>query len=273
MVKKLFKHEILSYMRQLLPAECVMLGIALLVRLVQFAETDKSWYEVVFTSFVVALVVAVLVCLINVVVTVIKRFYTNMFTHEGYLTLTLPVTPFQHITVKALIGALAVIETLFVCFIGLCVSTFGEVMVELFRAAGYYITSFIDMCAKLGYGAHIAPWIIEAVLLMLISLVSTILFYYLCISVGQLSHKNRVAASFGFFFLVYFGVQILFTIFMVILAITDFELFDDIAAFFEDHQVAGIHIILGGGAALYAAFGALFFFISHKIINTKLNIE
>ena len=97
MVKKLMKFELASYMRSLLPFQLILLGIALLHRFVQLFENDGDAYWTFFSSSTAIIIIACIVTLVATVALCIARFYKNMFTGEGYLSFTLPVTVHQHI--------------------------------------------------------------------------------------------------------------------------------------------------------------------------------
>jgi hypothetical protein len=134
MVKKLFKHEFLAYMRALLPMHLIMLGIAALTRFVYIFEEDSTMFNIIGTSSVIALVVSCLVCLVLSGVNIITRFYKNMFTHEGYLSFTLPVTVEQHIFVKLVTGVAIIFANILFIIVGVCIATAGELTVEIFKA-------------------------------------------------------------------------------------------------------------------------------------------
>lgn len=49
----------------------------------------------------------------------VRRFKKNMFSHEGYLTNTLPVTPSQHVIAKVIAGAVNYVLSFLVIYIGM----------------------------------------------------------------------------------------------------------------------------------------------------------
>ncbi|MBQ2580845.1 MAG: hypothetical protein II574_04360 [Ruminococcus sp.] len=51
----------------------------------------------------------------------VRRFKKNMFSHEGYLTNTLPVTPAQHVIAKVIAGAVNYVLSFVVIYVGLLV--------------------------------------------------------------------------------------------------------------------------------------------------------
>ena len=70
MVRKLMKYEFAFYFKRLLPLGLLVLGTALLNRILQFFEADNTPYRIIFGSSVVLLVIAILAFLLGILVTV-----------------------------------------------------------------------------------------------------------------------------------------------------------------------------------------------------------
>ena len=88
MVKKLFKHEFLSYARAMGIVYGILLTIAAATRIISFFESDTDAYAIIrffsdATYFVSAAAAIGFAFVMGIV-----RFYKNMFTAEGYLTHT-----------------------------------------------------------------------------------------------------------------------------------------------------------------------------------------
>jgi len=269
MVKKLFKHEFLAYMRVILPMHLILLVGALANRIVQLFETDNSLYKIVFGSSAFIFGAGIMVCLVLTSLFGIKRFYSHLFTHEGYLTLTLPVTPTQHIFVKLIVATTSLLFSIVMIFASLCVITFGDVCSEIFKAIGFIYNLFYDIA-----GADLVFYIIELIVLFIVSIMTAYLLYYACISIGQRAKKNRVLAAIGVYFIYYAITQILSTILMVLLPIFAENLpLDKIAEFAAEHPGTIIHIVLCGSIVLTAIMGFIYFIISKHTISKKLNLE
>ena len=210
MVKKLFKYEFAAFSRVLIPVYVAMGGIAVLSRILQIFSNETSASSMLLGSSIFMYVIAVITAFGFVNVFAVVRFYKNMFTGEGYLTLTLPVTAAEHIWTKLL----------------------SAMLFNLF----------------------------EIVLNIVLSTASTILLFYTCLSIGQLSKKNRILSAVGVYFAYIFGIQILGSVVMAMFLETDFMV--DFIEFIFDKQY-----ILQGGLAI------AFFFITRHILTNKLNLE
>ena len=269
MVKKLFKHEIKAYLRTIIPMHLILIAVALLSRIIQIFDDNSDTFNTVFGSSVIVFVIGAIVCLVLTFIFGIKRFYSNMFTYEGYLTLTLPVTSTAHIFVKAVIATLSAITSFIMIAISVCVITFGDVCVELFNAAGWILKMFYK---ELGFNSVF--YIIECVVLYILSIMMGYLLLYACIAIGQRAKKNRVAAAVGVYFAYYFIVQILGTCLIVI--INNYYMYlpiENIIKFIENNPEATVHIFLCAAILWQAILGTIYFIVTRYTINKKLNLE
>lgn len=273
MVKKLFKYEFAAYLKTLIPFNIVLLSVALFTRLVQFFETDiaelKFIYEIMLSLSVMTYVATIIACFAAVFVMAVIRFYRNLYTAEGYLSFTLPVTASQHIFVKLTTAVALMGLTLVTTVVSLAIATAGELGVEILKAAGYLAQKFVE-----AVGANGCFYVVEIIVLLVVSLCVSLLFYYTCISLGQLFKKNRVLGAVGVYFIFYFASQILSAIFMVIwnIAIMTID-YQKLMEFAEDNVSWLLHLLFIGSAVLYAAVGTAYFFVNKFIMSKKLNLE
>ncbi len=269
MVKKLFKHEFSAYLLTLFPLYAVLLGVALVGRVVQFFESDSTSYGLISGASFFIYGVAVLAAWMLTAFFGIVRFYKNMFTGEGYLTLTLPVTPAQHLWVKTLTAVAFEVISFVVILLSAVILVQTDVLIEVLKAARYLL---IQIPAPLNQ--HLVWYVLEFSVAMVISMCAGMLSFYACISIGQLFRKNRVVASIGIYFAYYTIVQILSTIISVVAMIVGPLLpLDQWMQTIAAHPYASVHIFLCALTPLSLISVAIFFAVSHYIIRKKLNLE
>ncbi len=270
MVGKLFKHEIKYYLRSLLFVEIILLAVALMNRFIQIFEFDSVVYDIVFGSSVIMLVITMMAAIFLTVAMGVIRFYKNLFTHEGYLSFTLPVSPLQHLFVKITTFLLFAVVTVVSIIVAFSIATFGDVFVELIKA-GAYLFNFVG--EKIGF-ISLCMYVVEFALLLLVSAAFQMLTYYLCMSVGQLTGKNRIWLSIGVYFAIYVITQVFETILIVIYSILESaNALDGIIELISDHLEFFAHAGLWFGIVFYLVLSGIYFFISHRIISRKLNLE
>ena len=269
MVKKLFKHEMYAYLRTILPMHMILIGIGLLGRFVQLFENDSTAYDIVFWSSVVAFCIGVVVCVLLTFIFGIRRFYTNLFTSEGYLSFTLPVTPTQHIFVKNTVAFIAQLFSIVMISIATCVITFGDVCVELFRALGYIIKQFY-----IQYSQHTTLFILEIIVTLVVVISTSYMLFYACIALGQRAKKNRVACAVGIFFAYYMILQVLGTIAIIIVNTFYEELhIEEILNYLYYHPIFTNHLGWCLAIVISLLLNLLYFAVTKSSITKKLNLE
>ena len=271
MVKKLIKHEYLAFFRSMCPICAITLGVGLLTRIIQLFESDSAAYAIISGSAFVVFWVSVMVALVATIALSVKRFYTNLFTAEGYLSMTLPVTAGQHIFAKLLVAVTGSIATFITVLISASVSCFGKTLWEIIKAIDFLAR---DAVAK--WGAHFIFYVIEAVIMAVVFITYNFVVFYLCISIGQRAKKNRILAAFGAYFGYYVITQIVGTMFILILtAMPRFleKLIFDFSRWAVEHPYAAVHVVMLGISVFYAALSVGIFFYSRYIIKNKLNLE
>ncbi len=265
MVKKLLKHELVYYSRSLLPIYALVLAIAGLSRIIQFFETDNTLYNILFSTSVGTFVIGILCCLILTAVFTIVRYYRNLFSAEGYLTFTLPVTPVQLLWTKLLTATVMQVISFIIVLAATCIITAGDVLTEIVRAVVFLLKS-----APAELKSHYWLFAIELVVLVLAALVYQSLLLYACITVGQMANKNRVLAAVGVYIGYYVITQIVGTVFVIISALLPWGW---LISFVDAHPLATAHIAIWAGVLFNAILSTIYFVITHLIMRHKLNLE
>ncbi len=269
MVKKLLKYEFISYLRTLVPMYIIMLAVGLVTRFIQLFENDHFTYNIVFGSSVLALVVSILVCLVMTAIVSIVRFYKNLYSSEGYLSFTLPVTSGQHIFTKLVMSITFTLIGVVVAFVSGAIATMGEVFVEVMKAAFY----ILKMAYKIA-GTNVTFYIIEIVLMLLVALICGYLLYYGCITIGQTAKKNRIFKAFLAYFIYYLISQVIGTVFGIIgMFFGEMGVVGRITSIIEQNPIPSLHVIFVSCIAVYALLSVIYYFVIRYIMNRKLNLE
>lgn len=266
MVKKLYKHEFLAWLRIMPVIYGILLVIAAACRLLLCFESDAVYYAIISGSSFFMYVIGMIVCIGAPTVFGIARFYKNLFTGEGYLTFTLPVTPTAHLWVKSLTTLCFNVASLLVAMLSIVIVTAGP---ALCKSISLLFESIPD-----AYIGHVIGYCIEFVLLLIVALFYGNMLYSGCICVGQISKKNRVISAVAVYFGYYMLTQIVSTIALVVfMFLADSSLAFSIISFMDTHPFATIHIALWGSILLYTVLSGLFFLICRYIMHKRLNLE
>lgn len=272
MVKKLFKHEFLSLLRLMLPVECAVLGAGILVKLMTLFETENFIFEAILVFAFLIMVVAVSAGNVAAVIFGVIRFYKNLFSTEGYLSFTLPVTPAQHIIVKAVTITVFEIIAGIVAVISFCIATSGEFLVEIFKLIYFLIEEAFVKLNPL----HISLFIVELIIALVVSVFSKYLLFYSCITIGQIASKYKILAAVGVYAAYSMISGFISTVFNIVvagmsIAFEDFSV--KIGNFIEVHPYFCMHTVFLGAIIIGAIIASIFFLISNTIIKKKLNLE
>ncbi len=269
MVKKLYKHEFLAYARVMTLVYGILLTISAAGRVIQIFENDSVSYTIVSVFSGITYGISVLVAFGFSFAMGIIRFYRNLFTGEGYLTFTLPVTPRQHIAVKAVTAVCVNIITIVMVLISACIITAGEMLKEIGIALRYILKELYRLA-----GGQMVVIGLEFLLLLLVASFTGIMLYYTFIAIGQLFKKNRILAAVGAYFAYYILTQIVSTVLTIMFSLLSVSgALDQLGLWIANHLADAIHIGIWSLIALEAIFAAVEFLVVKWIITKKLNLE
>lgn len=245
------KHELFALFRALVYVGAAVLVLAILTRI--GAAVGSSAFTAGTAIFLVFGIFVLFACAFF---TSIARFWTSLFTGEGYMTFSLPATPSQILIAKLLSALIAMFfgVTVSVCAAAIALSgissdiwaDLSDIFYEMFEYASVYISS--DPLIVVDY-------VVYAVTLLPMSL----LFFYLAMSVGQLFTKGRKGITFVILIGAYWLISLL-----KMLAYT--PLLDKIS------QLAGFHASMWIRIFVNAALDFGMFFLVRFILLHKVNL-
>lgn len=157
---------------------------------------------VVATILSIVAVLGIVVFSFATIIFVYSRFYKNFFTDEGYLTFTLPVKRSQLLNSKLITSILANTATGLVIYLDIIIAFCIGVPDSLPDKENLrmiweeYILEAIDIL-----GFHLAIWIVEAILLLLLFSMFTTLFVFTCITIASIiAKKAKIITAIGIYY-------------------------------------------------------------------------
>ncbi len=270
MVKKLLKHEFVYYFRTFGMFLPIVLAVGVVTKIFILLDNGSVISKLATSSSVLMLIVACVALIMLSWVVSVVRFYKNLFSSEGYLTFTLPVTNSEHIFVKLLATIVCEAICVVTVILTVAIAISGELFVQLVREIGNALRTFFSL-----YGAaNAVAFIIEAILLFILSAVSGTLLYYTCITVGQMAKKNRILMAFVAYFIYYVASQMISTATVIIITVLEMAgALDAIVNLLQANSVIAIHIYLCGAIVISTALAAVYWLVTHRIMTKKLNLE
>ena len=266
MVKKLIKYDFMAFAKVMLPIEIALLGVAALYRLVSIFESRTTAYEIFNTSAIIILIIAAAAAFLMTFIYSVVRFYKNLYTAEGYLSFTLPVTPSAHIASKLIVSLIFDAVTIVCAFAAFGIATAGEVFAETMKAGFFLYGKAAEMI-----GGQLAAYVAEFIVVVIVASATAHLLTYMCITIGQIARRHKILAAVGIYFAIYVAKQITGTVFITTGVTTGF--FADLERFAANNPRLAVHLGLASAFIVEAVFGVVWFAVTQTVMKKKLNLE
>ena len=279
MLGKLLKHEwkavwkVPTLMIGILMITAVTAGITFLLPI-----WDSEWIGLPLSAMMLVLLfyVAMIATSLGTLIYLAVRYYKSMYTDEGYLTHTLPVTARELlfskiITMSAwnLIASIAVILSMGVFF--------GIVMLSLATKESSFAVEAAEMIAEMGelytspYMEGFGAFCGSTVLMTLVGSVGSTMMIVGAIDLGQMVRKHRILGAIGAYYGIYSVLQVVMVIvmipFMIRMAFEVEEVVEDMAIF---SVYTPIFLIM---SVIYVIVSVGLYFMSEYLVRRKLELE
>lgn len=245
---------------------CLIGRFAFLDKIVFTAMTSAIVTPLILFSSMTLLLIS-MVCF-GVAILIAARFYKNLFTDEGYLTLTLPATPAQHLWAKIISGA--------VWYVADVVLTAGALIILVTGKNVRHAWAYVAPEVTKALGMPLSHYALYLFMFTLFTSICSILMIYACISIGQLFPGHRVLCSIISYFVLSAAFQIITWGTMVI-----FNLLPNVYSGAQTGAAAaGQHTTMGNqlveifkiSGFIYVILAIILYFITYYILNKKINL-
>lgn len=204
MLKKLLKYDLRAIFKFWWIAAAVTLLMSAVVGVcISVMNSPREFPVIINVVAVMTIVISVIGLFALPIVTFIlifSRFYKNFFTDEGYLTFTLPVTKGQLLFSKIITGTLSFFSVGIVIIIDLVVMfwiPFPEEFGQEFLKGLAQV--FANLFEELGF--YGAVYVLEFLVIGILSIVFAVLFLYNCITLGSIvTKKAKVITSVAIYY-------------------------------------------------------------------------
>lgn len=232
MLAKLLKHDIKSTGKVLFPTHLILIATTLMgVAFLSLKHIRRPETFLLLGCGVVGytLIIGTLSSIVQIYLIVF--FYRNMFSSQGYLTFTLPATPWQLLHSKGITGYLwLLLNTALTCLSILLLASVAigfDNIRQLF--AGEFIASSItvngaasptEAISLLDFlGISVQTLILYAVTLTLVSPFFNMAMGYASVAIGQLFAQHKVVGTVGTYLVITFILQFFVGIISAIAAV------------------------------------------------------
>ena len=227
MLGKLLKYDLKALNRILIPVHLAALAVIAVgcgAGLTGYTASEmpgassSSLADVLtgLAALVLVMAVLALACVAAATfVTVLWRFYRNLFTDEGYLTLTLPADPSQQLGSKVLAGLIWMAVDLVVVFAGMMLIVLSadplSGSLDIAGSIPYWVMSASSGHGMAGlYGTPGALEVAGTFVQTLVQMAFGLLMAYAAFSLGAaLASRHKVAAGIGLYVALSWGYGLL----------------------------------------------------------------
>lgn len=201
------------------------------------------------------------------------RFFKSMYTDEGYLAHTLPVTPHQLLGSKLLVGgfwmlivnAVALLSMVGLVLVMLASIANGvQVDIDFWEMLREGVGAIIDLY-ETELGLNMTHYAVVGILTAIIGSFSSIMTIYGALTIGQLSKKYKAMMG----ILTYFGLGLLNMI--IGMVVSTVNMASNISRGMNGEAMSGI--TYNYNLIISIVMGVGLYFLSHFIIKKKLNLD
>lgn len=202
---------------------------------------------------------------------VFARFYKNFFTDEGYLTFTLPVKRIHLLNSKLILSVTTTFVTGVVCVINILTLLAIGFSKTVFTKE--FFVNLIEVISKTfnQLGVYLIIYILEALLLFILSIVFSSLFLFCCITFAAIiTKKAKVITAIG----IYYFANSIFSSIVQILYLFGFTSISSLLEKIPEYSVnAVVALMLLVTVLFMAAFSYILYILQYWMIDKKLNLS
>lgn len=260
MLGKVLKYDLKALCRYLIPLYAVLLGLGIMIRLLGFFD-NVSIIAIICGLMIVALVV--LSCLSFVLngIFSVKHYLENLFKDEGYLTHTLPIKKGTLLFSKVLASLVTFCVTALILVVSLIIAfyqkgLFGDVIKGLNLSI---------------YGMTVYEFLLFMIVYGIIGYIATILMVYAAIAIGYSRSSNKLVNSVVCGLIFYFVMEFLYLGLLGIIMIINPSFMSNLdnGTFMMKDLISFFSIFM----VFTALIGGVYYYISYRFMDKKLNLE
>lgn len=240
-------------------------------------DAGSVWVFVMYISFVMVYVLGIIALSVGTTLYFYIRFYRNLYTDQGYLMHTLPVTAHDLILSKAVVAFVWKVIGILVVSIGISsiILSFASTTGEFFREIIPYGRDMFDDYVDMVYDGNAGLFFLYIIVMLITGiggLIYSIFMGYAAISLGQQAKKNKVLASVGIFFGINIAVSMATNMINQFVMLFTIRISEKEAFRPGRFGSASIGISLLMGIIVYV-LAVLFYIVSYRIMDKRLNLE
>lgn len=238
-------------------------------------QSELAGLNILMVLVIMAFYFSIIGVSIGIMLYMAIRFYKNMFTDEGYLTHTLPVSTHELLLSKIMVmsawiflsmAAIVVSLLIFSCLAAVFLMPEGHSFANLLRDLNRLVHEFILYLDK-----GVMSFIGSLLFLVVVSIISGTMMIVGSISIGQMVKKHKILGSVGAYFALSTVIQIVSTVVLIPLMFHWSRRYETYTSADNVFQImAPMYLLIG---ILSLGISAGLYFLSEFLIRKKLNLD
>ena len=278
MLRKLIKYDFKALSRYLIVIHAMLLITAVLGRLL-FVGRLMSDPGRLSNAGAIATIIGIIIYVILFMTAVFGTmlmiaicFYKNLYSDEGYLTHTLPVTRGQLLISKTVSGSVWTLLDMMMVILSLFILVLTRPVLDSFSSSWDELLSAMGFPASTGYGKILLAFAV----LFIVSAVGNVVLIYVSITIGQLFSNHRVLGAVVVYFVINTIVSIICSIAGTVFSMSSFIHAADESSF----------VMMVNDGVIYQVYARLFLFslvleiilaigaytVTYLLMQKKLNL-
>lgn len=200
MLRKLIKYDLKALNRFLIIIHCFLMVFAVLTRFFlteRITDLEGKTNGILLALTIILYVILIIGVTFGTYIVIGIHFYQNLFSNEGYLSRTLPVTCGQHLLSKTITGSVwGFIDTALV-MAAMYITIATPAVVNFYQENR---AEFLDILGLNEYTGSFIILILFFVLSLIIDVLSNVLMLYASIALGQLFSGHRILGAVVMYF-------------------------------------------------------------------------
>lgn len=279
MLRKLIKYDFKALSRYLIVIHAMLLITAVLGRLL-FVGRIMSDPGRLSNAGAIATIIGIIIYVILFMTAVFGTmlmiaicFYKNLYSDEGYLTHTLPVTRGQLLISKTVSGSVWMLLDMMMVILSLFILVLTRPVLDSFSSSWDELLSAMGFPASTGYGKILLAFAV----LFIVSAVGNVVLIYVSITIGQLFSNHRVLGAVVVYFVINTIVSIICSIAGTVFSMSSFIHSADESSF----------VMMVNDGVIYQVYARLFLFslvleiilaigaytVTYLLMQKKLNLN
>ncbi|HIT91151.1 MAG TPA: hypothetical protein IAC41_12145 [Candidatus Merdenecus merdavium] len=264
MLGKLLKYDMKSTARLLIPIYLFVLLTALLTRFVTTVNFFSDHAPVVINFIIASFVIALIASFFITIIYLAYYFYRALFTDEGYLAFTLPVTTTEHIFSKLINFMVWNLINILTIILSVVIVSFHHEIIDFYNQ--YKEPLFTQF--KIYTGTSVGTFIVLCVIAMFFAMIMSNMMIFAAIAIGHSMGRRKLLNSFLMYIVLNLASNMITTV-----IVTIFGLSNTTESLVSSNMNDFIHLSFWTNNITSILLSIVLFFVTKYFMTKRLNLD